>query len=273
MNYGFNQHCFKQTKLINVVLTFSISLLFVGCGSDDDAAKDTTPPSFSGVTSVNNAGATNLVVSWSAATDDTTATSAIRYRIYADADINFDPQNPGMPNATAVGVTEFTVRDLAPGTTYNILVEAVDEAGNSVIESAPYQPLPATLDSVSFSLDLQPLFEANCTNANCHGADNPNRGLVLTDAQTSYENLLGQNNGLVDVCTPAPAFQPDANNPIARPRITPNDSSWSELVNKLDPDNSANICAGVYMPKSADPISVNMYNALVMWIDAGALNN
>ena len=97
---------------------------------DMTLAADTTPPVFSGLQSATAVSEAEILLSWSPASDDVSAQSAIVYRIYIS-------QTPGgedftsPDHTTAAGATSFTVTGLSPLTTYYFVVRAEDEAGNT----------------------------------------------------------------------------------------------------------------------------------------------
>lgn len=56
-------------------------------------------------------------------------------------------------------------------------------------------------DTVSYSLDIQPLFNSNCATAGCHSGANPEGGLNL-EASESYGQLMASGSGYVDTLNP-----------------------------------------------------------------------
>lgn len=68
-------------------------------------------------------------------------------------------------------------------------------------DSAPPKldcPLP---DTVSFSQDIQALFDANCSTSGCHTGINPAGGLDLSVGQ-SYSQLTATGSGYIDTLNP-----------------------------------------------------------------------
>ena len=162
--------------------TLVSSILFVSACSTDDP--DTTPPVFSGVESATASGGTNIIVTWSAASDDTTPTSEIRYQIYA----SLDATNKGLVRETVTGVTSHKLIYLEPASNYFITVEAVDNAGNSNDNSA--QVSASTDAEVSLSLDIQPVLEAACATAGCHDSATQLHEVNLSSASATYATLI-----------------------------------------------------------------------------------
>jgi hypothetical protein len=109
---------------------------------------DETPPTFGGVeTAEAISETTSIALSWTAATDDVTPSSAILYLIYmSTASGGQDFSAPSF--TTAADATSHTVTDLSPSTTYCFVVRAKDEAGNidsnteercATTQTPPYQ--------------------------------------------------------------------------------------------------------------------------------------
>lgn len=111
------------------------------------------------------------------------------------------------------------------------------EKGNADAVAATTAPAVDPAD-VSFAQDVLPIFEQHC--AECHGADEPEEGLVLT----SYKDTMaGSFYGTV--------IKPGA----------PNESYLVELV------------ATGQMPKRGDDLTPAEIDAIRTWIQAGALDN
>lgn len=95
----------------------------------DAATTDTTPPRFAGVSNVSGADKDALEARWSAATDDGTKASAIRYRVFlASKTGTYDFTKPDVE--TAPGATSAIVKGLEEAKTYALVVRAVDASGN-----------------------------------------------------------------------------------------------------------------------------------------------
>jgi hypothetical protein len=100
-----------------------------------------------------------------------------------------------------------------------------------------------TSDVISYSADIQPIFNRNCGN-NCH-LNNTSGGLSLS----SYSGLMaGGNHGNV---------------------VISGDSEGSIIVKKL----SSNPPFGDQMPKGGSALSAAKIELITAWIDAGAEYN
>ena len=107
---------------------------------------------------------------------------------------------------------------------------------------------PAIADP-SFAADIQPIFTARCALAGCHiTPTQANLGLELTDAPTSYRNLVGVPSG------DSPEFN----------RVEPGDSASSYIMFMLDFGD---------MPKNGPMLSQGTRDTIRNWIDQGAQNN
>ncbi len=62
-------------------------------------------------------------------------------------------------------------------------------------------PVCNTPATVSFSRDIIPLFEANCSKAGCHTGPAPAAYLNL-DANVAYNKLMKRGSGYIDTVTP-----------------------------------------------------------------------
>jgi hypothetical protein len=93
-------------------------------------SSDTTPPTFAGLESAGVLNATTAKLSWSAAIDNASPASGIRYFIYfatsSGGQIFSSPQF-----ITTPGVTTYEVSGLSPGQAYYFVVKAVDTSDNA----------------------------------------------------------------------------------------------------------------------------------------------
>jgi hypothetical protein len=110
-------------------------------------SSDVTPPAFAGVKRVTAVSDSELNVTWDAATDDTTPPASIAYRVYvAELGAAMDFNLPY--TTTPAGATATTVVGLRAGVEYEVIVRAVDLAGNeddntvSLSASTPDYELP-----------------------------------------------------------------------------------------------------------------------------------
>lgn len=108
-------------------------------------------------------------------------------------------------------------------------------------------------DLVSFAADIQPIFTANCAVAGCHVGPSGQAGLVLEPGQA-----LGN---IVNV--------PSSQMP-ALSRIAPGDPANSYLVRKI---GGGGAFIGAAMPLGRAPLSGAQIQAIVRWVEQGAMNN
>lgn len=122
------------------------------------------------------------------------------------------------------------------------------------------EPSPPPEGSVSFSLNIQPIFNSNCIK--CHAGVGAPLGLDLR-AQFSYDNLVGVKSKEVP---------PDL-------RVNPGNSDPCEggsyLVEKISgcPLGSGVPGVGQRMPLGGPYLSDDEISLIMEWIDEGALNN
>ena len=90
---------------------------------------DTTAPVFGGIESVTSDTPTTLALSWTAATDDRSAGSAIVYDVYVGSSAGVDTTTPAL--TTRPGQTDVLLTGLSPSTERFVVVRARDEAGNA----------------------------------------------------------------------------------------------------------------------------------------------
>jgi hypothetical protein len=56
-------------------------------------------------------------------------------------------------------------------------------------------------DTISYSRDVQPIFDQHCSGSDCHSGSNPQKNLNL-DAAHSYTSLMKPGSGYVDTIHP-----------------------------------------------------------------------
>jgi len=104
----------------------------------------TRPTLSSGTLTFSAVGATNITVSWQAASDDVTVASGLQYQLYQSTTSNLNTLDDTLQNGTAVGslltgTTTKTVSSLSPYTTYHFNVVVQDAAGNKAAYTQSHQ--------------------------------------------------------------------------------------------------------------------------------------
>lgn len=106
------------------------------------------------------------------------------------------------------------------------------------------------VNTVSFSSDIQPIFDLNCTS--CHNTDQQaNNGNLNLDTGLSYQNLVGINADGFNI-----------------KRVTAKDLNNSLLYKKID--GSMEYGSNMPLGGSLDETSQKL---IKVWIEEGALNN
>lgn len=127
---------------------------------------------------------------------------------------------------------------------------------SAVSDAAPIDapPPPVCPDGleVGFAADVQPIFDARCTDTACHDGTGSAASLDLSRGK-SHGELVG-----------ATAFQCD------RTRVVPGDIDESYLVNKL---SAIDMCSGTLMPKANERLPDDELAAVLAWICAGAADD
>jgi Flp pilus assembly protein TadG len=216
--------------------------------SADTSDPDTEPPSFDGVESAIAVSATELELSWSPASDDTTPAEDIVYNVYvATASGAQDFSSPAL--TTPGGATRAVLGGLSSGATYFVVVRAEDLSGN---EDDNEVEVSETTAEVSFAVDVQPIFTRSCTNQACHGSSRPKEGLDLTSG-AAYDNLV---NVASEQCGDLM-------------RVAPGAVGASYLMRKLTGDRSG-CFSGQQMPSPTNPLPAAELDIVGAWIEAGA---
>ncbi len=107
---------------------------------------------------------------------------------------------------------------------------------------------------VSFSRDIQPIFNNNCVV--CHTGTSGPQGLSL-DSGKSYGNLVNVNS------TEATSLK----------RVAPGSPDKSYIINKLLGTQTQAGGSGAQMPFGAQPLPQATISLIQQWITAGAPNN
>lgn len=122
-------------------------------------------------------------------------------------------------------------------------------------------PNPVTSDTVSFSQNVQPIFNASCASAGCHGGAQPAAGLDLRGA-VSFSSLVNQ-----------PASASCSAQVAGAVLVKPGDTEGSMLWRKLANDPGK---CGAPMPLGTNGlinVSRSSFDTIEKWIQQGALNN
>ena len=99
--------------------------------------KDAAAPTFGGIVSATALAGGEVELSWSAATDDVTASESIVYQVYHSIGSGGQNFAAGPTGTTSAGTTSYQAAGLASGSTYYFVVRAQDAAGsidNNTIE-------------------------------------------------------------------------------------------------------------------------------------------
>lgn len=214
---------------------------------------DTTPPSFSGVSSAAAASATSVDLSWSAATGET---SSVVYDIFVSTTsgcFNF-----GAPDQTTpAGATSATVTGLVPNTIYFFAVRARDADGNSdrnTVEATAKTP-------VSWNLNVWPVVQNKCRSCHIGSGEGAQQvpSMIMTDANSTRLAWVG-----IDPTCSGGSIPPGAK------RVLPGNPDLSFVYNKIN--ETAPWC-GVRMPKGGAPLSAAQIQLFYDWINQGAPDN
>lgn len=118
-------------------------------------------------------------------------------------------------------------------------------------DQGPVEP-EIVITTVSFSDDVQPIFDANCSVCHTLDQEDYNGGLNL-DADKAY-------NELVDIITVG--YAPDKRVVVEDPT---NSILWQKINNSM--------LFGANMPLGSNPLSQQDQDIIKVWIEEGALNN
>ena len=212
------------------------------------ATLDATAPSFAGATSAAALSPGSASLTWSAATDDSSAAAQISYLVYASKTSGGESwTSPDL--VTLPGATSGVVTDLGGDTLYHFVVRAKDQAGNvdaNVVEVA------AQTSHVSFGGDVYPMLASTCTSGGCHGQPYPVENVDLSTASAAIATLVGvpstQCSGLA--------------------LVEPSRPASSYLLQKL---RGWGTCfEGWQMPEQTTPLSPAQIDLVSAWIGKGA---
>ncbi|MCR4318264.1 MAG: fibronectin type III domain-containing protein [Planctomycetes bacterium] len=117
-------------------------------------ALDTTSP-FGTVVSTGTVTSSSIAVSWTPATDNQSAQSALVYKVYAQTSDFSSISGLVEVGTTSAGATTYSLTGLSPSATYFIAVIAVDESSNeeTLTSSNKISVATSSLDGVSVIID------------------------------------------------------------------------------------------------------------------------
>lgn len=196
-------------------------------------------PLFGGLGAATADGADAVLLTWSAAADETLP-AAMRYHVYVASQAG--QQDFAAPTLTVVGVTSARVANLTTDTTYYFVVRAEDEAGQVECNTQEKSATPRALGAcVSYNADVKPILDSNCTS--CHSGATPPRNLRLD----SYAGVLagGLTGTEVVKCQPAASL----------------------IYLKVSSDNPP---VGVRMPQGGPYLGSGQIATIERWIAGGA---
>ena len=109
------------------------------------------------------------------------------------------------------------------------------------------------VDSPSFALDIQPIFNVSCNNSSCHGTSSSRANAYLDlrpgKSYGALVKVMGNQESIV--------------------RVIPGDAAGSYLIIKLEGRQRV----GSRMPKGAKALSTTTIQNIKNWINQGAANN
>ncbi|MCL2068134.1 MAG: leucine-rich repeat protein, partial [Treponema sp.] len=124
-----------------------------------NATPDTVPPVPGGSGTITTASVTtnSLTLNWTKATDDVSATSALRYFVYQKTSaftmVSGLPTDGTLLNTSGtLDIATFNVSSLSAGTTYYFIVVVEDEAGNKAAYTAKSETTAAVLENLTVGL-------------------------------------------------------------------------------------------------------------------------
>ena len=94
-------------------------------------------PQFPGIAFSAPSDMSQATLAWLPANDDKTSPSAIAYEIHLSQQPDFEPTSRTL-KSTVIGETKQVISGLSPGTTYHVMVTAIDEDGNRSTVGEPH---------------------------------------------------------------------------------------------------------------------------------------
>lgn len=215
-----------------------------------------SPPSFSGATGVLDPVTRAVSFTWTAATDDQTASGSIVYAVYQAR--GSDPFDFDAPVAvTGAGATSFVLEGVPSRSSLRWVVRARDADYN---EDANRTETTGTTNT-SYSLDVQPFFDKNCAVAGCHVSAAVGHGVPFSLSPfDAYARIVDVNAGQ------------RGKDSTQYKRVAPGSSGASYLYLKMANDPNIN---GQPMPApgTGTVLSAEELDIVASWIDQGAPRN
>jgi hypothetical protein len=155
---------------------------------------DTTAPTFAGLASATGASATEVTLSWAAASDNVTPASGIVYLVYQSSSPTVSFSAPAV--TTAAGATSAAIPGLAASTTYYFAVRARDAAGNvegnttvrsaTTSSSQPTAPQPPFGDTVGVTANNFTIPDCSGASFNLHDQYTKHPAVVVAFSWTGF---------------------------------------------------------------------------------------
>ena len=190
----------------------------------------------------------------------TDATSDVAVDASVEDDATLDGALEAGKDATTDVGKDATTTDAAKDA--SAVDAAKDAAPDAVVDSGPKDAAGDSAGDaagcgaiVSYAAQVQPIWNASCTSATCHGGSSAATTLVLTSAK-SWAALVNVKSG------PAACS--------GKVLVVPSNVASSYLVNKL---TGTGMCAGTQMPKGGAALSTAQVDAVRAWICRGAKND
>ena len=198
------------------------------------STSDTTSPvaGGSGVITASTQTYTSLLLSYSAASDETTAAANLTYKVYYSTSNNIDSVANLTANGTAAttastATTSASVYNLSPGVTYYFNLLVSDAAGNKTV----YTPVSTTTTNAII------LFEVNPVDSGSLGGRSGADTLCSTSKTNNYSNLTCANirafisvSGTDEIQDMPTNYSVSTSLPIIGPTGLPFGTNWADLL-------------------------------------------
>ena len=239
------------------VATVWLSVTNIVCTDKGDPAGTQDTPVEASRTSVSMTPGSSTVVQVSGGTppyyisahpNPSVATAALGDSTVSPVTVTINSSGSSVPgNITAITVAD--ADEAAGGRGYTKVAHGDNEVTIQVIITS--------MVGVSYSSDVQPIFDTRCATSGCHAGPTSPFGMTL-EAGQSYSKIVG-----------VAAQASDCN---GDPRVDPGSASTSVLYKRI-----AGSDCGARMPWSLPPtvdsLTTVQQNTIRDWIDQGALNN